>query len=263
MKKTALITGASSGIGYELAKLFARDGCDLVLVARSESKLVLLANELKSQHRISVKVLPKDLSLPGAPEEILAQLKNESIEVETLVNNAGVGTYGPFAEQQTAALLKMIQLNLVSLTHLTRLLLPAMVEKRKGRILNVASTAAFQPGPLMAVYYATKAYVLFFSEAIRNELRGTGVTVTALCPGPTRTGFQSAAGLGDSMLSRIGFRQEPGPVAEAGIRGLMRGQGIVVPGLSNKILYFLVRLVPRDWATAAVRRVQKGRSDGF
>lgn len=252
---TALITGASSGIGYELAKCFARNGHALVLVARSVSVLETLADELKSDHGVSVMVIAKDLAKPNTPEEIYRELGAAGVEIDILVNNAGFGHYGLFRETSLSEELDMVQVNIVALTHLTKLLLPRMVERRRGRILNVASTAAFQPGPMMAVYYASKAYVLSFSEAIREELRGTGVTVTALCPGPTRTAFQKNAGIERIRLvqwTSMDARQ----VALLGYHGLMQGKRLVVPGLFNKLTVLGVRLAPRALASWMVRQVQ-------
>jgi short-subunit dehydrogenase len=192
-KKTALITGASGGIGLDLARLFAEGGYDVVLVARTESKLKELATELASKHGVSARAVAADLADPAAPAQLMERLKAEGVQVDVLVNNAGYGGYGTFAETELDAELKMIQLNISALTALSKAVLPGMLARKSGRILNVASTAAFQPGPLMAVYYATKAYVLSFSEALANETKGTGVTVTCLCPGPTKTGFQQQA----------------------------------------------------------------------
>src|SRR5919201_510439 len=197
-QKTALITGASSGIGYELTQLFARDGYDLVLLARSQARLAQVADDLQHRYGVAVRVLAYDLAQPTAPTQIVAQLQQEDLAIEALVNNAGFATYGPFVATDLATELEMIQVNVVALTQLTKLLLPGMLQRRSGRILNVASTAAFQPGPLTAVYSATKAYVLSFSEALANEVRGSGVRVTALCPGPTRSGFQRRAPTGGS-----------------------------------------------------------------
>jgi short-subunit dehydrogenase len=255
-KQTALITGASGGIGLELAKIFARHGHNLVIVARSQDKLASQARELASQHDISVKVLAKDLADPAAPRDIYRQLQQESIQIDVLVNNAGFATYGFLAELDLDGELAMMQVNIVALTHLTRLFLPDMLERKRGRILNVASTAAFQPGPLMAVYYASKAYVLSFSEAIANELQGTGVTVTALCPGPTRTGFQARADMEDSKLVQGGL-MDAATVAEAGYKALMQGETVVVPGLLNKLRAFAVRLVPDRVAARFVRKIQE------
>jgi short-subunit dehydrogenase len=188
-RKTALVTGASSGIGLDLAKRFAAEGYDVALVARSEGKLKEVAAALEAEHKVRAHVVTADLAKAGAADALVAALDARGIDVDVLVNNAGYASYGAFAETDLADELAMIQVNVVVLTHLTKLLVRKMVAKRSGRVLNVASTAAFQPGPLMAVYYATKAYVLSFSEAIAEELRDTGVTVTALCPGPTRTAF--------------------------------------------------------------------------
>ena len=257
-RPTALITGGSSGIGYELAKCFARDRYTLVLVARTEETLRGLADELERDVGTSVMTIAKDLSQPSAPEEIFRTLQQAEVTVDVLVNNAGFGTYGPFAQQALDGELNMIQVNVVSLTHLTGLLVPEMVRRGRGKILNVASTAAFQPGPLMAVYYATKAYVLSFSEALANELRGSGVSVTALCPGPTQTKFQERAGVAHTRLMSRGVADAQS-VARAGYRGLMRGQAIVIPGARNRLLALAVRLFPRGVVTQVVRGVQERR----
>ena len=198
--KTTLITGASSGIGYELAKLFAHDHYNLVLVARSGAKLAQLSDEMQRQFGITARALTADLAAPSAPEQLFAQLGKDGIAIDVLVNNAAYGKFGPFSEMSLEEVTGQIELNIVGLTTLTRLFLPGMIARKSGRILNVASTAGFQPGPLMAVYYASKAYVVSFSEAIANELKGSGVTVTCLCPGPTDTGFQGRAGVENSRL---------------------------------------------------------------
>ncbi|HEX6086217.1 MAG TPA: SDR family oxidoreductase [Thermoanaerobaculia bacterium] len=255
MKLTALITGPSSGIGLDLAHLFAEDGHDVVLVARSEGKLRALAAELESKHDINARVIVADLARPEAPREVFAAAP----AIDVLVNNAGFGISGRFAETAARTELEIIQVNIAALTHLTKLFLPQMVERRRGRILNVASTAAFQPGPLMAVYYASKAYVLSFSEAIAEELRGTGVTVSALCPGPTATGFQKTANLGSEALLQM---MKPGSsmdVARAGYRGLMRGQRVIIPGMKNKMGVQVVRISPRGLVTRVVRALQERR----
>ena len=254
--ETALITGASSGIGLELAKRFARDGFSLVLTARSIDKLNQLASRLKAQYGVAVRVIMKDLAKPEAPEEIFQELNRAGISVDILVNNAGFGSYGFFQKLDLARELKIIQVNITALTHLTKLFLPGMIEKRRGKILNVASTAAFQPGPLMAVYYATKAFVLSFSEAIANELKGTGVTVTCLCPGPTRSGFQEMAAIENVKIVKAGMMSSE-EVAEIGYRALLQGKAVAVAGLRNKILTFLVRFGPRSWVTSMVRFIQE------
>jgi uncharacterized protein len=256
-KGRALITGASGGIGLEFARKFASEGYDLVLVARSEGKLNELANELKGQHGTQVKVLAKDLNSPGAPQEIFDTLKGEGVQVEVLVNNAGFAAYGHFATEIDANVeLQMMQLNVVTLTHMTKLFIKPMVERRSGKILNVASTAAFAPGPLMAVYYASKAYVLSFSEAIACELQGSGVTVTALCPGPTRTGFQERATMQESKLVQSGLMSVTDVVNE-GYRAMMNGKAVSIPGLYNKISSLLPRFIPRGMAARIVMQMQQ------
>lgn len=258
-RRTALITGASSGIGYELAVLFARDGFDLVLVARSVPKLETLARELSSAHGTRALVLPADLSRPEAPEEIVRRLADAGVTVDILVNNAGVGLAGPFAETDPAAELAMLQLNVGALVSLTKLLVPRMIERGRGRILNVASTAAFVPGPYMAGYYASKAYILSFSDALAHELRGTGVTVTTLAPGPTRTGFATAAKMQTSRLFRVANVMRAADVARAGYRGLMAGKRLVVPGFFNKLLVAGARFVPRSVTAEMAGRLNKPR----
>jgi len=256
VSKTALITGASGGIGYELALLFARDGYDCILVARSQDKLKELAGRLESEHRAKTVVIGKDLSRPSSVDEIYEEVTASSMQVDVLVNNAGFPVFGPFVETDLRTELEMLQVNVVALTALTKLFLKGMVERRAGRILNLASTAAFLPGPLMAVYYASKAYVLSFSQALANELRGTGVTVTALCPGPTRTGFQKRGVMEDSRLVQ-GNIADAASVALAGYRGLMAGKTIVIPGVSNQLIPWVVRLSPRGMVTRVVRRMQE------
>jgi uncharacterized protein len=254
-KKTALITGASGGIGLELAKLFAKDGYRLILVARDEKRLAKLAQELTGQGN-EVKTVALDLSQSTAPQQLMDQLKRDGVSVDVLVNNAGFGLFGNFSETSWPKEKDMIQLNMVTLTELTKLVLPEMVSRKSGKILNVASTAAFQPGPLMAVYYATKAYVLYFSEAIAEELRGTGVTVTALCPGPTKSGFQKLAEMENSKLVQ-GNTDSPETVARLGYRALMGGKRIVITGLRNKILAHSIRFMPRSLVTKVVMDAQK------
>jgi short-subunit dehydrogenase len=258
-RQTALITGASGGIGLELARLFAAGGYDLVLVARSAAKLEELAGELR-KHGGAVGVLVKDLAKPESPEEVFRELEAAGIAVDVLVNNAGFATYGPFVEIDLGRELEELQLNVVTLTHLTKKLLPGMLARRRGGVLNLASTAGFQPGPLMAVYYATKAYVISFSEALAEELSGTGVTVTALCPGPTATGFQRRAGLEDSKLFS-GMLQvaDAAAVARAGYEGFRAGKRIVIPGLINKLGVQSIRVSPRALITKMVKRMQERR----
>ncbi|MCU0427995.1 MAG: SDR family oxidoreductase [Candidatus Kapabacteria bacterium] len=257
MAKTALITGASSGIGYELAKVFAKNNTNLVLVARSEKKLQEIAQELTKTHGISVEVLAKDVSVLASTQEIYSILKQKGIAVDYLVNNAGFGDFGFFTETKWEKELEMINLNMTSLTSLTKLFVSDMVARKQGKILNVASTASFQPGPLMAVYYATKAYVLSFSEAIANELSGTGVTVTALCPGPTESGFQNAAAMNDSKLVKGKKLPTSQDVAEYGYKAMMSGKVVAVHGLMNKVMAQSVRYTPRAVVRSLVRAMSE------
>lgn len=244
---TTLITGASGGIGLELAHVFAAHDHPLILIARSADKLEELASELRAQYGVLVHVLPADLGAPEAAERLQAEVAARGLTVEILVNNAGFGVYGPYLELEGAKELAMIQLNVAVLTDLTKRFLPGMVERGRGGVLNVASTAAFQPGPGMAVYYATKAYVLSYSEALHHELQGTDVTVTALCPGPTRSGFQSVAGSGQKpAIERV--LMEARPVAEQGYQAFMQKQAVRIPGLLNKLGAFAIRLAPRRLA---------------
>ncbi|MGE5236018.1 MAG: SDR family NAD(P)-dependent oxidoreductase [Acidobacteriota bacterium] len=257
-RETALITGASSGIGRELARLFARDGSSLVLLARSRPRLDTLADELRSSRGIAVTVLAEDLADGGSPERIARSLRDGGLAVDVLVNNAGFGSYGPFLDGDPRATLELLQVNIAALVHLTRLICPDMVVRRAGRVLNLASTAAFQPGPLMAVYYASKAFVLSFSEALANELAGSGVTVTALCPGPTRSEFQQRAGMaGSRLVSGLLPMMDSAAVARAGYRGMRRGRTLVIPGMVNRLGAFAVRLAPRRLVTALARRLQE------
>ena len=257
-RPTALITGASSGIGYEFAKLFAEAGYDVVLIARNVQALEALASDLQRRHGSTAHVIAQDLSHPDAPQAIHAALQRASISVDVLVNNAGLGIYGPFTQTEYLATHRLLQVNIAALTLLTRLVLPDMLARRKGFILNVASTAAFQPGPFMATYYASKAYVLSFSEALVEELRGTGVSVTVLCPGPTRTSFQSRAGIEHINLLRAGLR-DAGTVAKAGYSGMLNRRVVVIPGWPNRIIAGLVRVAPRGVVLRVVRWLQVSR----
>ncbi len=254
---TALITGASGGIGYELAKLFAKDHHNLVLVARSESKLQQFAGELQRQFGIQAKPITLDLSAVTAPQSLFDELHRQNIAVDTLVNNAGYGTYGEFAQIPLEDSLDQIQLNVTALTALTKLFLAPMLQRRSGRILNVASTAGFQPGPLMAVYYATKSYVILFSEALANELKCSGVTVTCLCPGATDTQFQHRAGNASSRLFKQLRPMDAKTVARSGYRGLMKDKTLVIPGLRNWLTAESGRFAPRKMVTAISRWVSE------
>lgn len=251
---TVLITGASGGLGYEFAKLFARDHHNLVLVARSGDKLAQVAAELQA-HGVTVKTIALDLATPPAPKFLFDQLQREGIVVDILVNNAGFGAFGEFAQMPEGEILGQIQLNIAALTELTRLFLPPMVQRRRGRIMNVASTAGFQPGPLMAVYYATKAYVISFSEAIANEVRDSGVTVTCFCPGATHTGFARRAGNEKSRLFKQVGAMSAEKVALDGYRALMEGRTLAISGAHNWLVAQSTRFAPRKLVTALSRWV--------
>jgi short-subunit dehydrogenase len=242
--ETVFITGASSGIGRELAQCFAADGCRLILLARKRKALQELADELHAKHKTHSEVYPVDLAQPDAAKRIFAHLEANGTRVDVLVNNAGFGAYGDFVTLPLERHLEMLQVNVTVLTHLTRLILPGMIARKRGGILNVASTASFQPGPGMAVYYATKAYVLSFSEALTEELAGTGVTATALCPGATATNFFAAAEAQSSRIfSAIAMSAES--VARIGHKAFRKGKAVVIAGWRNKLLAFSVRLAPR------------------
>ncbi len=254
---TALITGASGGIGYELAKLFARDHYHLVLVARSSGKLSEFAGELQRQFGISAKAVTLDLTEPSAPQALFEQLERDGIAVDILVNNAAYGASGEFAEIPLEESLGQIQLNVAALTALTRLFLAPMLSRKSGRIMNVASTAGFQAGPLMAVYYATKAYVISFSEAIANEVNGSGVTVTCFCPGATDTGFQKRAAIEESVLFRKLRPMDAKTVAADGYRALMAGKTLAISGFRNWLVAESIRFAPRKAVTAISRKLVK------
>lgn len=249
MNKTALITGATSGIGYELSKVFANNRYNLVIVSRNREKLDAVAGELGRLNDIQVKVIAKDLCKFSAPQELYDEITAANIQIDVLVNNAGIGINGSVVDLSAAKHMDLIQLNIASLTILCKLFGADMVKMGSGSILNVASTAAFQAGPFMSTYYASKAYVLMFSEGLNVELKGTGVTVTTLCPGPTRTDFFERAGMKGSKLEKIPFIMSPAEVAEIGFSGLRKGKTIVIPGLVNKIIAFSARLFPRGLIT--------------
>ena len=251
---TVLITGASGGIGYELAKLFARDRHNLILVARSADTLAQVAHELQA-HSITVKTVALDLTQPPAAKFLFDQLQRENIAVDILINNAGFGIYGEFAQMPEEEILGQINLNVTALTELTRLFLPAMVQRRSGRIMNVASTAGFQAGPYLAVYYATKAYVISFSEAIANELRHSSVTVTCFCPGATHTGFAARSGTEKSRIFRILGGMSAERVALDGYRAVMEGRTLAISGLHNWAIAQSTRFAPRKMVTAVSRWV--------
>ncbi len=251
--KTALITGATSGIGLEFAKLFARDGYNLIIVAQHERALAEVAAQLEGQYSVSCTRIACDLSKPQAANTIHHALQQAHHRVDILINNAGFGTWGSFSTSDLDLEIAEIQLNIVTLAKLTRFLLPDMIHRKSGRILNVASTAAFAPGPFMATYYATKAFVFSFTQALREELRGSGVSVSVLCPGETSTAFQRRAGIADTNLTRPAFIMKASTVARRGYTGLMKGRPMIIPGLRNKFLIFCTRILPRVLISAIVR----------
>ncbi len=248
-RDVVLITGASSGIGFEFAKVFAANNYNVILTARSTERLEKLAEELKNRYKIEVFTITQDLSLPGAAKNIYDKVKKMQMQVDILVNNAGVGKVGLFHEIEAADDVEMIQLNITALTEMTKLFSREMVSRKKGKILNVASTGSFSPGPIIAVYYATKAYVLSFSKAITSELKPYNITVTALCPGATKTNFAKAAG----KVNPTGA-MAPEAVAKIGFYALMKGKKVVIPGIFNK----MSAILPQDLMSFLVGRYQKG-----
>lgn len=257
MKKTALITGASSGIGLELAHIHASKGDNLVLVARCKKKLDEFKLEMEKKYGVTVYNIGKDLTDLNSAKEIHDELMSKKIQIDYLINNAGFGDFGLFVETDWEKQLRMINLNVTTLTYLTRLFLPHMLKNKFGRILNVASTAAFQPGPTMSVYFATKAFVLSFSEAIANEIKGKGVTVTALCPGATNTGFKSAASLEHSRLFKGKNIATSKSVAEYGYQKMMKGKTVAVHGFLNNLIAKTIGITPRDIVTSITRKKLK------
>jgi short-subunit dehydrogenase len=249
---TALITGASVGLGRELARLFAEDRNDLVLVARRRDKLDELAAELTAKHGVRTKVIAADLGDPAAPATIAAQAG----EIDALVNNAGFGAHGAFHESDAARQLEMIQVNVTALVNLTRLLLPGMVARKNGRVLNIGSTAGFVPGPGMATYYASKAFVISFTEALAFELRGTGVTATVVCPGATATEFATTAGTDKSRLFTRGVADATS-VARFAYRALLGGKTLAIPGAKNKLMVQSLRVSPRAMAASIAARLHR------
>ena len=243
-RPVTLVTGASAGLGAEFARQCARRGDELVLVARRRDRLEALASEIGGAH-----VIAADLASPGAAARLLGEVEGQGLTVDTLINNAGFGVTGRFADRPLDRQREMIDLNVAALVELTHLVLPKMRERRNGGILNVASTAAFQPGPAFAVYFASKAFVLSFSEALHQELKRSGIRVSALCPGPTRTEFGEVAGVTSARFDR--FAADAASVVAAGLRGLDRNKAVVVPGLTNKITSQSSRIIPR----AAMRRI--------
>jgi hypothetical protein len=257
-RKTALITGASAGLGREYA-LFAADGHDVVLIARREDRLAEVAEEVQDAHGISAVVLAADLAEPGAVQEIYEAVTERGLAIEFLVNNAGFGSNGVFAELPMDRELTMIQVNITALTELTRRFLPAMIERGSGRILNIGSTAGFQAGPFMTTYYATKAYVNHFTEGLAHELRGTGVTATVSCPGPTETEFAGIAGNEKSSLFQGGGAATAEDVARHGYRAMLAGKRMAVFGFKNKLGVQALRFGPRGMAHKIASKLNQAK----
>jgi short-subunit dehydrogenase len=256
MKKTALITGASNGIGLEIAKVHASKGGDLVLVARNKSKLDELKAELERQFKVSVYTIGKDLSAYDSAQEVYDETTKQNIQIDYLINNAGFGDFGMFVETEWNKELQMINLNITTLTQFTKLYLKDMVKHGSGKIMNVASTAAFQSGPTMAIYYATKAYVLSFSEAVNNEVSDKGITVTTLCPGATESGFQAAAAMEESNLVKGKKLPTAKEVAEYGYTSMIKGKTVAIHGMINWIMATSVRFIPRALVVKLTRKIQ-------
>lgn len=256
--KTALITGASKGIGKEFARIHASKGGNLVLVARNKELLESLKIELMEHHSsIHVEIIVKDLSKQNSVQEIYNELKDKSIQIDYLINNAGFGDYGFFVEKEWDRYEQMIDLNVKSLTHLCHLFLPDMIKRKSGKILNVSSTAAFQPGPMMAVYFATKSYVLHFSEALNNEAKQSNVSVTAFCPGPTDTYFMEDSQMGKSKFIKNKSLPSAHAVALSGYKAMLEAKPVRIHGFMNKLTAFSVRLVPRRWVVSILRKMQE------
>jgi uncharacterized protein len=252
---TALITGASNGIGLELAKIHASKGGNLVLVARNKTRLEELKKELENQFKVSVYIIGKDLSMPDSAQEVYNETNNQNIQVNLLINNAGFGDFGMFTETDWNKELQMINLNITTLAQFTKLYLRDMVKRRSGKIMNVASTASFQPGPTMAVYCATKAFVLSFSEAVGNEVSDKGITITTLCPGATATGFQAAGGLDESKLFKGKKLPTAAEVAAYGYKSMLKGKSVAIHGLMNYIMSNSVRFIPRAMVLKVSRKI--------
>ncbi|TWU01298.1 SDR family NAD(P)-dependent oxidoreductase [Stieleria varia] len=252
---TTLITGSSSGIGWELAKCFASGGDDVVLVARSEDKLQELAEQIRNEQGVAATVIPADLSRSENVDQLCRSMKERSIAVDTLVNNAGFGALGRFAELSVDRQTDMLMLNIVALTRLTRLLIPDMIHRKRGGVLNVGSIAAYQAGPNMSVYYASKAYVLSFTEGLREELAGTGLHVTCLEPGPTQSSFGEDSGMGKlDMFSSS--TMSAAAVAKAGYKGYLADDDIVIPGWKNRLMVTSVGFLPRIATRKIVGKLQ-------
>lgn len=257
MNKTALITGASGGLGLSFVNIFAREGYDLVLVARNGDRLNEIKTEVEQKYSVKATVIPCDLCASNGAQQVFEATEAESIHIDVLVNNAGFGDFGEFYKTDLSKQVRMVDLNCIALMELCHLYLPAMIKKGEGYILNVDSIAAFQPGPLMSVYYASKAFVFSFSQALHRELKGTGVKLTALCPGPIRTNFDTAADLGESGLFKNLKVWDPDTVAEFGYKNMKKGRSFCVLGILNKLIVFANRLAPRALVRNMVYDLQK------
>lgn len=254
--QTALVTGASMGIGVDLAECFAADGYDLVLTARTENALRDVGDRLAVAHNVKVSAIPCDLGIQGAGANLAREIAGRGLKVDALVNNAGYGIAGGFRGSDLSVQLGMIDLNVRALVELTHIYWPGMLAAKRGGVLNVASTAAFQPGPLMAIYYASKAFVLSFSEALWKEASGTGVHVSCLCPGPTASNFRQRAGTGTTRLSRMGVPMSAAAVAKLGYRGFRENRRVVITGAQNRVLAGIVPFLPRRSVLSLVHNLQ-------
>jgi short-subunit dehydrogenase len=256
MKNTALITGASSGIGRELALIHASHQGDLILTARSESKLIELKSEIEQHYKVEVKIIVRDLSQRNAPVEIFEALSKENIQIDFLINNAGFGGFGYFHEREMAKDLEMIDLNIIALTKMTKLFLPAMIKRNSGKIMNLASIAAFMPGPMQAIYFATKAYVLSLSHAIATEIENTNVTITTVCPGPVVTNFAKSAEMENSKLFKNG--DTPDRVAKKAYKAMIKGKREIITDCPMKFaIKAVIPFVPLKPVLKVVKKMQE------
>lgn len=259
-RKTVLITGASVGIGYELAKVFGRASYDMILVARNKKRLEIVAEEIQKTYAVRAMIFPKDLTKVRAPKDIFDAIHEHKLEIDVLVNNAGFGSLGMFVDSDLQGQLDMIQLNVKALVDLTGRFLPSMVARGSGKILNIASTAAFQPGPMMATYYATKAFVVSWSEAVAFELKSTGVTLTAFCPGPTDTEFQKRAGTDQIKFYGTAMSMKAGEVARQAYQAMMDGKRTSVAGIKNRVLATAASLMPNAVSNRVVLDLNSKRA---
>ncbi|MFT4302985.1 MAG: SDR family NAD(P)-dependent oxidoreductase [Candidatus Woesearchaeota archaeon] len=255
--KTALITGASYGIGLELARVHAENKNNLVLVARSKDKLETLKKELEKKHNIKIHIIQKDLSLPNSAKDIYQYTKKNKITIDYLINNAGFGGFGEFKDTDIDNETNMINLNITSLVQLTKYYLQDMIKQKQGKIMNVASIAGFIPGPLMSVYFATKSFVVSFSQAINYEVKGTGVTVTTLCPGPTKSNFFINANVKDNKMFSNKSIPTSREVAEYGYKSMMKGKSIAIHGIKNRILVSLTKFIPVKYILYMTKKMQE------